>query len=123
MLLSFSSTFDDDTSVSSCVCDPTTIVSVSLLLQEGEVLLDEEELPSQFMRSDEPNCQMAEIEVDSEERIVLVALCDVKTGDELTIAPDEEEDEEEGMEEGDKCNTGTLTVPSLMMCDLCVLYR
>ena len=40
------------------------------------------------MRSDDPNCQIAEIKVDGEEQIVLLALREVKTGDELTIAPD-----------------------------------
>jgi len=70
---------------------------------KGDIVLDEDDLPDDFPRSDDPNCSLAEIANDEddddddecESRIVLVALRDVKKGETLTIASGENHDDDE----------------------------
>jgi hypothetical protein len=65
---------------------------------EGEVVLDEDEIPNEIPRTNEPNCALAEVEGDDDDdddeaKIVLVALEDIAEGEFLSIANDEEGDD------------------------------
>ena len=60
--------------------------------EEGSVVLEEDAIPDELERDVDPNCAMAEVEVEEnageDGMIVLVALRDVKEGERLTIASD-----------------------------------
>ena len=65
-------------------------------VSESEVIFEEEQIPSNIPRSDAPNCALVEVDNDENEdeaKIVLVALHDMKEGDLLSIAYDENEDD------------------------------
>lgn len=80
---------------------------------QGDVLIEEVELPDDIPRSDDPNCALAEVvnydeEDDDEEGvIVLVALSNIRKGEPLSIAIEDEgaSDDDGGSDNGDdRCN-------------------
>jgi hypothetical protein len=73
-------------------------------VKEGDIILEEDDIPTDIPRSDNPNCALAE--VDDEETgascIVLIAISnDIQKGDNLSIAEDNIEGEHNGAEEVD----------------------
>jgi hypothetical protein len=75
-------------------------------VKQGEVILDEEDLPDDFgdisASKDASNCALVEVEEDDEEepRIVLIATKDISQGEELVLCQQEEDEEEENAPEG-----------------------
>ena len=85
-------------------------------VREGEIILEEEALPDAIPSSDNPNCALAEVEAeesDDECSIVLVALCDISAGEELTIAKTCE-GEAERTDGDDECNAPDAVDPRLI---------
>ena len=76
--------------------------------EEGDVVMEEDDIPDDIPRtSDNPNCILAEIECDGDDdegddaRIALVATCDIKKGDFLSIPEEVEDDGSDDGEEDD----------------------
>ena len=105
---------DDQTSGKPKDCNPSTAEAITKLTATkaflaGQVVLLEDELPSQFLKSTNPNCQLAMLEPtakidknssaaiesdssdDQDGEIVMVALRDIRVGENLTIAYECEE--------------------------------
>ena len=69
--------------------------------KEGDIILEEDDIPTDIPRSDAPNCALAKVEFDEtgECSIVLIAISDgIKKGDTLFIAEDNFEGEYNGAE-------------------------
>ena len=62
---------------------------------EGDVALDEDDLPDSVPRSRNPNCELCVAEIDGDERVVLLALRWIFKGEPLTIATKAGEEYEE----------------------------
>merc|ERR1711924_123830 len=95
---------NDNDADSECLTAPRDV-------DEGDVVLYEDSLPHTFQHSESPNCMLAEVEVDGEEQIVLIALADLKAGEALTIAADAPD---EGGDSGVKSNTADGLDPRLI---------
>jgi hypothetical protein len=61
----------------------------------GDIVVTELDDPTcEAGRSEDPNCMLCEVEVDAMERVMgIVAMRDIPTGDFITIAPSDSEDE------------------------------
>jgi hypothetical protein len=73
-------------------------------VQEGDIILEEDDIPTDIPRSDNPNCALAEVddEETGESCIVLIAISnDIRIGDNLCISEDNIEGEYNGAEEVD----------------------
>lgn len=64
-------------------------------VQEGEIVLEEDDIPLDIPRSNEPNCGMAEIEENGQVSIVLIAMQDLTKGTPLTVADDDDDGEDD----------------------------
>ena len=74
--------------------------------EEGDVVMEEDDIPEDIPRTSDPNCILAEVECndgddDEDAHIALVATCDIKKGDFLSIPEEEDDEAADGDEEED----------------------